>query len=1135
MTSATANLPRTETIRADYERWLDRGRAHQKAGRLIDAMMCYRRSLNSNAYAIEARYQLGEVLHELGRDNDAQVAWRAGLALQPRHAGLLLSVADAARHAGAHAEAIQRYRELLAIEPDHNGARIGLALSRLGLGDETAYAEMGSCLGTAGGRRLDELARVLAATPHSEARRAFILELIAIRGTQLPPLLFAIALEELVAAGEQDAARATLTAAEAFAATIDELEVLRRLARAAEALRAPGAWPQRYAEHCLAKESSAAPLLWPRRSAGKALRVAYLIAPAAPIKIEGIAIDAADYLRAIVAAHPEGRIEATVLVVDDAPLRDAAALLPPRVRVVTIGAAPPAAMARTLAELDPDALIDLVGTNAAVGPLLALHPARSLWTYAGLAGAHAAPLIAFVLPPPAAGDDAALDRHRVALEETLQAALAAQPWFGNSGTRSAAELAAAWRAALTAHQTGSPDAALAGYRDLLAEQPGYAPAQHMLGAVLRERGQLDEALAAFTAALAAAPTYVEPRVALADLYCKRGEARAAIDLCTAGLRLTRGDVTLWRALGLARLAHQNGRAARKAFKRALEIDPGDATTHYNLGVALQMLNVSRPALRAYQRALALNSELFAADFNIGVIFREQGRLNAARAAFEHVLTRAPHYVAAHKALCETLLTARMMDVWFKAFNRFEANCPDALPMAVVALEARQYRADFAALDAYLERLKEGAFRTTGDQERADTLEELLYMLLFFDIEPDALLDLYKAYDAVSARLYGKPLKLPGARRPGRIRIGYLSADLRDHVMGKMMWSAVEHHDRERFELFFYALSAQSDGWTERYRGLADHFEVIARLTERDAAERIAADELDILVDLSTNTRGAKPGILALKPARVQITHVASAGVVGLSTIDFKLTDAFADLPEQQRFQLETFLPMEGCVYPYRRVEPAGEHPFTREALEIAPDAIVIGAFVSPLKLSRRCLALWREVLDRVPKALLAISPPTPGLRKTYARLFSGAGIANSRVRVLPQGRNEAENQARYHVVDLTLDPMPFGGANGTLESLNMEVPVVTLVGARHGERTAYSMLANLGVMQTVATTGRQYVDIAVRLATDAAFAAEVKAAIRTGLEHSPLTDMGAHTRHLEQAYLRALELRFPAALARADG
>jgi predicted O-linked N-acetylglucosamine transferase (SPINDLY family) len=1134
VSSATASLPVTGTIRADYERWVDRGRAHQKAGRLVDAMICYRRALNSNTYAVEARYELGEVLRDLGLHDQAQVAWRAGLALQPRHVPLLLSLADAARRAGAHTEAMEKYREILALEPDHNGARIGVALSRLLQGDESAYAEMGGRLGTAGGRRLDELARVLAGTPHTAARRAFILELIATRGSELPPLLLALALEELVAAGEQHAALATLAAAEAFAAAIDELEVLRRLARVAAALSAPSAWGGRYAERCIATASSGAPMLWPRRSAGSALRVAYLLAPGARIEIDGLAIDAADYLRAIVAAHPVGRVEATVLVVDEGSLRDAATLLPSRVRVLALGASQ-AASARTLAEIDPDALIDLVGMNAAVGPLLAQRPARSLWTYAGLAGAHVAPLIGLALPPPAAADDAALEAHRVALEEALQGALAAQPWFANSSARSPAELAEAWRAALVAHQAGQADAALAGYRDLLADQPGYAPAQHMLGVILRERGQLDEAVAVFSAALAAAPAYAEPRVALADLYCQRGDARAAIDLCREGLRITRRDVTLWRALGLARLAHQNGRAARKAFKAALDVDPADATTQYNLGVALQMLNRPWPALRSYQRALALNSDLIAADFNIGVIFREQNRIKAACAAFEHVLTRAPRYVAAHKALCETLFAERRMEYAFRAFERFETNCPDALPMAVIALEAKQYRAEFAALDAYLERLKEGTFRSNDDQERADTLEELLYMLLFFDIEPDALVDLYKAYDAVARRIYGAPVELPAARRPGRIRVGYLSGDLRDHVMGKMMWSAVEHHDRERFETFFYSLSRQSDSWTERYRGLADHFEVIAHLTERDAAERIAADEIDILVDLSTNTRGAKPGILALKPARVQITHIASAGVIGLSTIDFKLTDGFADLPEQQRFQLETFLPMDGCVYPYRRVAPAGEHPFTREALEIAPDAVVIGAFVSPLKLSRRCLALWREVLEQVPDALLAISPQTPGLRKTYARLFAGGGIPNSRVRVIPQGRNEAENQARYHVVDFTLDPMPFGGANGTLESLNMEVPVVTLVGARHGERTAYSMLTNLGVPQTIATTGRQYVEIAVRLATDAAFAAQVRAAIRAGLDRSPLTDMPTYTRNLERAYLRALELRFPAALARADG
>ena len=304
-------------------------------------------------------------------------------------------------------------------------------------------------------------------------------------------------------------------------------------------------------------------------------------------------------------------------------------------------------------------------------------------------------------------------------------------------------------------------------------------------------------------------------------------------------------------------------------------------------------------------------------------------------------------------------------------------------------------------------------------------------------------------------------------------------------------------------------------------------------SEREAALAIAADDLDVLVDLSTHTKGARPGILALKPARVQITHVASAGTVGLSAVDFKLTDGYADLPANQAHQIETLLPMDGCVYPYRHVAPAAEHPFQRAALGIAADAVVIGAFVSPLKLSRRCLVLWREVLARIPRARLAFSPVDPALRPTFERLTAAAGIAAERLLFLPQGRNDAENQARYALVDFVLDPMPYGGVNGTLEALDMGVPVVTLQGRRHGERTSYSILANLGVTATVAASGREYVDIAVRLATDPGFMREVRAAIRAGIRQSALTDMPAHTRALERAYVEALAATAPDALAAA--
>jgi predicted O-linked N-acetylglucosamine transferase (SPINDLY family) len=166
--------------------------------------------------------------------------------------------------------------------------------------------------------------------------------------------------------------------------------------------------------------------------------------------------------------------------------------------------------------------------------------------------------------------------------------------------------------------------------------------------------------------------------------------------------------------------------------------------------------------------------------------------------------------------------------------------------------------------------------------------------------------------------------------------------------------------------------------------------------------------------------------------------------------------------------------------------------------------------------------LWRDVLERIPHAKLLFSPNHAAQRPLYVRIAAAAGIAANRLLFLPQGRDEHENQSRYELVDAVLDTLPYGGVNGTMEALAMGVPVVTLVGKRHGERSGYSILANLGVLATVAHGGREYADIAVRLATDAAFMAEVRGAIRANIGTSALTDIAAHARHLEDAYRRAI-------------
>jgi predicted O-linked N-acetylglucosamine transferase (SPINDLY family) len=1104
---------------SEYTQWLKRGRNHQWNGRAIDAMLCFRRAQRTDPRRSDAPFHLGEVLRQLGLVPEAIAAWRDAVAINSGHLAPSLALAEALLGTGDLAGAAAAADAALRIAPDDAHAAIIATLARLLQGGVDArdtdglrhferdrhWLEVPAISGALGaaldrsrdlpGR--DGLLAVLASAPAPLAHA--------------DPRLLALVIE--AAAGTGDAGKLTALSAVARDRGYqrDEYKALRRIA-AAVARFDPAIGAElraRYAALCVEALLPAVPLVWPIRTAGKRLRVVVLLAAAA---IDGATRAPLATLATLprdvfdIALATTGRASPEVISVARA-MAAAVAELPP---------AFDATVAKALAARDFDVLLDLAGAVAA--PLVVQRPARAVYAVEATGDPNRPPLVDRVFT-----DDAALvaelvvqhDAHDVSRDCELDATA----------------LAALWGDAVRAHQRGDAAAAQGAYSRLLDLQPGFAPGHYLRGVLARDLGDLAAARADFANALAAAPDYVDARIAAAGAATAMREPAAAVALCEEGLARAPDSVGLWRALGLALLKLRKGTKAAAAFERAVALAPDDAETHYNHGVALQMQRLFNDAARAYRRALAFKPSLVDADYNLGVLFQQQDALEAAIQAYETVLKSDPTHVLAYKNLGEALLAAGKFDAWVANFERFEANCPDALPLAVQALEVCQYLGDFDKVDRYLDVLRSERFRVEGDAQLADCLEVLLYLLLYFDVEPELLLKLAQTYDVTAKRIYGVTLPRRAKRKPGRLRVGYLSADLRNHVMGKMIWQAIAHHDKSRFELYFYSLAKTSDEWTERFRGIADHFEVLAGRIERAGATRIAKDDLDILVDLSTHTKGAKPGILAFKPARVQVTHVASAGIAGLSAVDFKLTDAYADLPEAGAYQLETPLVMEGCVYPYRHIVVAQMHPFHRPLLDIAADTVVIGAFVSGLKLSRRCLALWREVLERVPRAKLAFSPVNPGARALYLRLAAAGGIADDRLLFLPQGRDDAENQARYSVVDFVLDTMPFGGVNGTLEALDMGVPVVTLAGRRHGERSSYSILANLGVTETVAHSGREYVDIAVRLADAPEFMAAVRDRIREGLEGSTLIDMAAHTRHLEAAYVEGLAARCPEVLS----
>ena len=183
------------------------------------------------------------------------------------------------------------------------------------------------------------------------------------------------------------------------------------------------------------------------------------------------------------------------------------------------------------------------------------------------------------------------------------------------------------------------------------------------------------------------------------------------------------------------------------------------------------------------------------------------------------------------------------------------------------------------------------------------------------------------------------------------------------------------------------------------------------------------------------------------------------------------------------------------------------------------------SFVSLLKLSPRCLGLWKRILDAVPQGVLAFSPTRTEQQALYRRRLESFGIAAERIVFVPWAQDDAIDRARYRLIDVVLDTLPYTGGDTTAAALDMGVPVVTRVGERQAERMTYSLLAHLGVTATVADNDDDYVAIAVRLARDRPWRDAVAAEILAALPVSGLADADRYTRSLESAYERALAIK----------
>src|SRR5262249_50171813 len=274
--------------------------------------------------------------------------------------------------------------------------------------------------------------------------------------------------------------------------------------------------------------------------------------------------------------------------------------------------------------------------------------------------------------------------------------------------------------------------------------------------------------------------------------------------------------------------------------------------------------------------------------------------------------------------------------------------------------------------------------------------------------------------------------LPDPQR--KLRIGYVSADFRDHIVGRNIWPLLRNHDHEQFDITLYANQTCADALTERFRQCADHWCIIAGWPDEQVAERIRRDRIDVLVDLALHTAGNRLLVFARKPAPVQVTFAGYPCSTGLNAIDYRLTDPYLDPPGLfDAFYSEESLRLPDsfwCYDPWTDQLPVSSLPALHNGF------ITFGCLNNFCKVNDGSLALWAQVLRAVPESRLLLLAPRGQAREHVLARFQREGIAAARVEFVDK-QPRLEYLKLYHRIDVGLDPLPYNGHTTSLDAFWM--------------------------------------------------------------------------------------------------
>ena len=582
----------------------------------------------------------------------------------------------------------------------------------------------------------------------------------------------------------------------------------------------------------------------------------------------------------------------------------------------------------------------------------------------------------------------------------------------------------------------------------------------------------------------------EAQLAEAATLHANGSPREAEALARAVLRAHPGHPGALHRLGLLARDLGNSQKALELLLRANRLLPEDVALLIDLGAHLGSLRLFGPAIHRLEAALALDPDRPDTHVHLARIYSDIGLSAKAITAARRALELDPDHHDALVPIAGSLMSqgnmAEALDLWRQLLHH-----------------------------------------VPGPGTHSPYLFSMHYPLGCSPAE-------IAAEHFRFAELYEAPLRplqpahspAPIAGRP--LRVGYVSPDYRLHPVRSFLLPVLQRHNPAEVELYCYSNVPDADAGTKEFVELAGpRWRDIYHLDDDAAAALIRADQIDILVDLAGHSGGCRLLLFARKPAPVQVTWLGYPDTTGLTSVDYRITDAVADPPGlTEAFHSETLFRLP-CFLTYATpsyIPPVAPPPCLRNGF------VTFGSFNNFMKIDPAVIRLWAWILEGVPGSKLLLKhrdARDPAALEHFASYFAQHGIASERLIFAPQMPSHGVHLEHYADMDIALDPFPYNGTTTSCEALAMGVPLVVLAGAAHVARVGVDLNLQYGLEDWVAATPDEYRRIAIAKAADPTALAELRGQMRARLAASALGNPDAFVRHLESAYREMMIARFP--------